>query len=49
MYSALSNWSTVTITDRKMYVKVITEAQEDDLAYYCILRVMQSLQALFTM
>ena len=42
MYSSLSTWSTGIISDRKMYFKVIIPCQDDDLAYYCIMRVVQS-------
>lgn len=50
MYSVLEKWSTGIISDRLLYFKVIAPAQEDDLAYYCIIRVAQStLSRLFTM
>ena len=51
MYSNLSSWSTGVVSDREMYFKEIISAQEDDLAYYCIVRVVRSstLSRLFTM
>ncbi|KAL7554217.1 hypothetical protein ACHAWF_017632 [Thalassiosira exigua] len=42
IHSILSDWSTGTITDRDMYFKEIVPAQDDDLAYYCIIRVVHS-------
>ena len=42
MFSALSSWSTGIISDRKIYLKEVFPAQDDDLAYYCIVRVLQS-------
>lgn len=42
MYLTMARWSTGVIRDREMYFKVIVAAQDDDLAYYCIVRVSQS-------
>lgn len=51
IYSALAVWSSGTIADRTLYFKVIAPAQDDDLAYYCIIHVAQSnaVSRLFTM
>lgn len=51
MYSILSSWSTGSIVDGKMWFKLITPPQDDDLAYYCTIRVAQStaVSRLFTM
>ncbi|KAL7542994.1 hypothetical protein ACHAXR_012278 [Thalassiosira sp. AJA248-18] len=50
MYQVLSSWSTGVISDRSIYLKEIIPAKDDDLAYYCIMRVVQSpsLSQLFT-
>lgn len=42
LYSALATWSTGIITERYTYFKVLNPAKDDDLAYYCIVRVNQS-------
>lgn len=42
LYSALATWSTGFISERETYFKVISPAKDDDLAYYCIVRVNQS-------
>jgi hypothetical protein len=42
LYSALATWSTGFITERETYFKVVNPAKDDDLAYYCIIRVNQS-------
>ena len=51
MYSVLSSWSTGIISDREMYFKEVIPARDDDLTYYCIIRVVQSptVSRLFTM
>ena len=41
LLETLGSWSTEVISDAKIYLKEITRAKEDDLAYYCILRVSQ--------
>ena len=42
LYFALATWSTGFITERETYFRVICPAKDDDLAYYCIVRVNQS-------
>jgi hypothetical protein len=39
LFLALSNWSTGIISDRASYFKIITWPQDDSLAYYCVIRV----------
>ena len=41
LFETLGSWSTEVISDGKIYLKEISRATEDDLAYYCILRVSQ--------
>ena len=42
LFETLTSWSTEVISDTAIYLKEITPAREDDLAYYCIVRVSQS-------
>lgn len=51
LFSAVSNWSTGVISDRLSYFKVIAWPKDDDLAYYCIIRVINSsiVSRLFTL
>lgn len=41
LFETLTSWSTEIISDSEMYLKEITAAREDDLAYYCVARVSQ--------
>ena len=41
LFETLASWSTEVISDAELYLKEITHAREDDLAYYCIVRVNQ--------
>lgn len=41
LMETLASWSTEVISDAEIYLKEITHAREDDLAYYCIVRVNQ--------
>ena len=52
MYSVLSSWSSgMILNNRTLYFKEIIPAHDDDLAYYCIIRILQSttVSRLFTM
>lgn len=51
LFLALALWSTGIISDHHSYFKVITSARDDDLAYCCIIRVVQSsiVSRLFTL
>ncbi len=51
LFLSLLNWSTGKISDRALYFKIITWPQDDDLAYYCIIRVINSsiVSRLFTL
>eukprot|EP00985_Skeletonema_marinoi_P002148 scaffold875_cov121-Skeletonema_marinoi.AAC.1 len=39
LLETVASWSTEMISDGEIYLKEITHAREDDLAYYCIVRV----------
>ena len=42
LFDTLMSWSTEMVSDGEIYFKEITPAKEDDLAYYCIVRISQS-------
>lgn len=51
LFLSISSWSSGIISDRSMYFKELVPSQDNDLAYYCITRVVQSpsVSRLFTM